>query len=93
MASDFMKSTYCNVNKHLHFGPWKVGAQSSEILLYWPYRNVSIFQICLIVLFQYFLSDLTRFVYPENILVDTRIAILCLLGLDTLLARLNIRIF
>ena len=34
------------------------------------------------IFFQFVLSDLTRFVYPENIGVDTRIVILCLLELD-----------
>ena len=40
---------------------------------HWPHRNASIFQICLMALFQYVLSDLTRFVDPENIGVDTRL--------------------
>ena len=55
---------------------------------HWPHRNASIFQICLMVLFQYVLSDLTRFVDPENISVDTRIRILCQLEL-AILARLH----
>ena len=40
------------------------------------------------IFFQFVLSDLTRFVYPENIGGDTRIVILCLLELD-IFARLN----
>ena len=48
---------------------------------HWSHRNASIFQICLMVLFQYVSSDLTRFVDPENIGVDTRIRILCQLEL------------
>ena len=51
---------------------------------HWPHRNASIFQICLMVLLQYVLSDLTRFVDPENISVDTRIRILCQLELAIL---------
>ena len=43
------------------------------------------------VLLQYISSDLTRFVYPENIVVDTRIVIICLLELD-ILARLNFQL-
>ena len=43
------------------------------------------------VLFQYVLGNLTRFVYPENIGVDTRFAILCLLEVD-ILAKFNFQL-
>ena len=43
---------HCNVNKTFTFRPWKLTARSSGIFLNLPYRNASIFQICLMVLFQ-----------------------------------------
>ena len=45
----------------------------------------------LMVLFQYVLSDFTRFVDPENVSVDARVVILCQLELN-ILARLNFQL-
>ena len=42
------------------------------------------------ILFQYILSDFTRFVDPENIRVIPRIVILCQLDFD-ILAQLNVQ--
>ena len=77
---------HCNVNKTFTF--W---ALEGTCAIIWDFFKFIEMPQYFMVLFQYVLSDLTRFVHQENIGVDTRIVIICLLELD-ILARLNFQL-